>query len=204
MCPFRCRRAAARLMICCRDPWRRVQRLVVITAIAVCAVTPSASAQITESDLKAAFLHKFVKFVEWPAGALPPGHRLLMCVVGDDALAGALGRSIEGHAIDGHDLTVTVLKPGGPASGCHLLYVSASAMKRSAALLLSTRSAAIFTVSDADKFAESGGVAQLIVENGRMRFAINIASAQRGRLSLSSKLLSLAKIVKGDGNVLSR
>jgi hypothetical protein len=204
MCPFRCRRAAVRLMICSRDPWRRVQRLVVMTAIAVCAVTPFASAQITESALKAAFLHKFVKFVQWPAGALPPGQRLAMCIVGDAAVAGALGRRIEGQAIDGHDLTVTVLKPGDPASGCHLLYVSASAIKRSAGLLLNARSASIFTVSDADKFAESGGMAQLIVENGRMSFAINLASAQRGRLSLSSKLLSVAKSVKGDGNVLSR
>jgi hypothetical protein len=191
-------------MICSRDPWRRVQRLVVMTAIAVCAVTPFASAQIPESALKAALLHKFVKFVEWPADALPPGQRLAMCIVGDAAVAGALGRSIEGQAIDGHDLTVTVLKPGDPASGCHLLYVSASAIKRSAGLPLNARSASIFTVSDADKFAESGGVAQLIVENGRMRFEINIASAQRGRLSLSSKLLSVAKSVKGDGNVLSR
>jgi YfiR/HmsC-like len=197
MCPFRCRcRRAARLMICCRDPWRRVRLMVVMTAIAVCAVTPFASAQITESALKAAFLHKFVKFVEWPAGALPPGQRLAMCIVGDAALAGALGRSIEGQAIDGHELTVTVLKPGDPASGCHLLYVSASAIKRSAGLLLNARSASIFTVSDAHKFAESGGMAQLIVENGRMRFTINIASAQRGRLNLSSKLLSVATIVK--------
>ena len=59
----------------------------------------------------------------------------------------------------------------------------------------------MFTVSDANNFAESGGVAQLIVENDRMRFAINIASAQRGRLNISSKLLSLAKIVKDDRTV---
>ena len=52
-----------------------------------------------------------------------------------------------------------------------------------------------------NSFAESGGVAQLIVENDRMRFAINIASAQRVRLNISSKLLSLAKIVKDQSNV---
>jgi len=39
-------------------------------------------------------------------------------------------------------------------------------------------------------------VAQLILENNRMRFAINLAAAQRARLQLSSKLLSLATIVK--------
>jgi YfiR/HmsC-like len=54
-------------------------------------------------------------------------------------------------------------------------------------------------VSDADGFAQSGGVAELIVENDRMRFAINVASAHRTRLSISSKLLSLAIIVNDGG-----
>lgn len=173
----------------------------VIAAIAVCAFTPFAAAQMTEPALKAAFLHRFVKFVEWPADALAPGQRLAMCVVGDAAVAHALAQAIKGHPIEGHDLAVTVLKAKESASGCHLLYVSASEMKRSAALLLAARGASVFTVSDADSFAESGGVAQLIVENNRIRFAINVASAQRGRLNISSRLLTLATIVNGDPNV---
>lgn len=36
----------------------------------------------------------------------------------------------------------------------------------------------------------------LFVEEGRMRFAINIQAAERGRLRLSAKLLNLARIVK--------
>jgi hypothetical protein len=47
------------------------------------------------------------------------------------------------------------------------------------------------------KISRPVGVAQLIVENNRIRFAINLASAQRRRLTISSKLLSLATIVKG-------
>ena len=171
-------------------------------AIVVGSFTAFVSAQTaTAPALKAAFLYNFAQFVEWPADALAPGQRLAMCVVGDAAVADALGQTIKGHAIEGHELTVTVLKVGEPASGCHLLYVSASEIKRSAGLLLSAKDTSVFTVSDANNFAESGGVAQLIVENDRMRFAINIASAQRGRLNISSKLLSLAKIVKDDRNV---
>lgn len=193
-------------MICsCRVPRKRIQRLVVTAAIAVCAFTSFASAQTaTAPALKAAFLYNFAKFSEWPADALAPGQRLAMCVVGDAAVADALGQTIKGHAIGDHELTVTVLKVEESASGCHLLYVSASEIKRSARLLLGARGASVFTVSDAHKFAESGGVAQLIVEDDRMRFAINIASAQRGRLTISSKLLSLATIVKDDSNVFRR
>jgi uncharacterized protein DUF4154 len=168
----------------------------------MCAFTSLASAQTaTAPALKAAFLYNFAQFAEWPADALAPGQRLAMCVVGDASVADALGRIIKGHAIEGHELTVTVLKVEESASGCHLLYVSASEIKQSAGLLLGAKGASVFTVSDADSFAESGGVAQLIVEDHRMRFAINIASAQRRRLTISSKLLSLAKIVKDDRNM---
>jgi hypothetical protein len=132
---------------------------------------------------------------------LAPGQRLAMCVVGDDAVADALSQTIKGHAIAGRELMVTVLKSDESAAACHLLYVSASEIKRSAALLVAARGAAMFTVSDGNNFAESGGVAQLIVENDRMRFAINVASAQRRHLTISSKLLSLATIVKDDLNV---
>ena len=34
------------------------------------------------------------------------------------------------------------------------------------------------------------------IENGQMRFAIGVESARRARLELSSKLLSLAKIIQ--------
>ena len=159
---------------------------------------PADAQGVTAPALRAAFLFNFAKFSEWPADALAPGQRLSLCVVGDAAVADALGQTIKGHNIEGHELTVTILTVDESASACHLLYVSASEIKRSARLLLSAKRTSVFTVSDADGFAQSGGVAELIVENDRMRFAINVASAHRMRLNISSKLLSLATIVKED------
>jgi uncharacterized protein DUF4154 len=191
-----------------RSRTRRATRLVcvLLTALTVGGSPARALAAggVDVSALKAAFLYNFAKFSEWPADVLAPGQRIGMCVVGDAAVADALTQTIKGHEIVGHELMVAVLKPDESATACHLLYVSASEVKRSAALLVAARGAPVFTVSDGDQFAESGGVAQLIVENDRMRFAINIASAQRGRLAISSKLLSLATIVKDDPNVRGR
>jgi len=39
-------------------------------------------------------------------------------------------------------------------------------------------------------------VAQLIRDNGRMTFALNVDSAQEKRLQVSAKLLGLARLVK--------
>ena len=148
---------------------------------------------------RAAFLYNFAKFAVWPADILAPAQRHSLCVVGDDAVADALGQTIKGHTIEGHELTVQVVNADGPIRSCHLLYVDGLDVKRSTQLIEALKGASAFTVSDGDKFAELGGVAQLILENNRMRFAVNIASAQRARLQLSSKLLSLATIVK-DGH----
>jgi hypothetical protein len=160
-----------------------------------------AAAGVTVSMLKAAFLYNFANFAEWPEEALGGGQRLSLCVAGDDAVADALEKTIKGRKVDSHELTVEVIKADAPIGSCHLLYVGGLDKKRAGELLDSLKNAPIFTVSDVDQFAEMGGVAQLILENDRMRFAVNVGAARRARLKISSKLLSLAKIIKDQPNV---
>jgi len=150
----------------------------------------------TGDTLKAAFLYNFAKFAEWPADALSPGQPLALCVMGDHFVAFALEKTIQGHAVEGHQLTVEVLQPDSPIRTCHLLYVSPAAARQSAQLLDSLKESPVLTVGDTDTFAEQGGVAQLVFGRDRMRFVINVTAAQRARIALSSQLLSLAKIVK--------
>lgn len=116
-------------------------------------------------------------------------------------MAAALEQTINGQAIEGHKLMAHAIKGDTPIRWCHLLYVGGVDSKQFAQLLESVRDAPVFTVGDGEKFAERGGVAQLVLEKDRMRFAINIAAAQRARLTLSSRLLSLATIVKDTPHV---
>jgi hypothetical protein len=152
--------------------------------------------QATAPALKAAFLYNFAKFAEWPAVALPAGQPLSLCVVGDDGVAEALEQTIDGYAIDDHELVVTVLDPQLPGTACHLLYVSASHLKRANAMLSGVVDAPVLTVSDANGFAVSGGIAELIVQRNQIRFALNAAAAGRARIRLSSRLLRLAHAVQ--------
>lgn len=149
---------------------------------------------------KAAFLYNFAKFAEWPAGALAPGQTLTLCVIGDTDVADALRQIIGQQVLDGHELAVRTESAAGPGA-CHVLYLGGLDPRRSAQAIDALKGASVLSVSDGARFAELGGVAQLIVENDRMRFAINPASARRARITLSSKLLSLATIVKDDHDV---
>jgi hypothetical protein len=177
-----------------RLAWGRLA--VVVAALLLPWSAPVAAQRVTAPALKAAFLFNFVNFIEWPAEVLAPGQHLSLCVIGDTAVADALAQTIKGRSVDDHALTLSVKAADGPVLQCHLLYLAGPDAKRSEQLLLALSGASIFTVGDGDRFAETGGVAQLILENGRIRFAVNMDAARRAHLKISSKLLSLATIIK--------
>jgi len=179
---------------------RREGRLAVATVVlAVALVLPGGTAAAQSASapaMKAAFLYNFAKFAQWPADALPPGQPLVLCVLDDHEVADALEQMVRAQIVEGHALTLRVVSADGPIRSCHLLYAGGPDSKQAAQLMNTLTGAAVFSVGDRDRFAERGGVAQFFVENDRMRFAINTVAAQRARITLSSKLLSLAKIVK--------
>jgi hypothetical protein len=175
---------------------------VVLAALLLLWSAPVGAQRVTAPALKAAFLFNFVNFIEWPADILAPGQRLSLCVIGDTAVADALEQTIKGRSVDDHALTLSVMKVAdGPVLQCHLVYVGDPDARRTDQLLFALSGTSIFTVGDGDRFAEAGGVAQLILENGHIRFAVNIGAARRARLKISSKLLSLATIIKDPTDV---
>jgi hypothetical protein len=170
--------------------------LVVATILLAWAASAALAQSAPESALKAAFLYNFAKFAEWPADA-PSADPLTVCVFGDSAIADALDQTVKGRTVDGRKTVVVRVKPEG-FRGCHVLYLAGLDTKHTQAVIDDLKGAPVLTVGDREQFAQSGGVAGLFVEQGRMRFAINVEAAQRGRLRISSRLLSLAKIVKDD------
>jgi hypothetical protein len=176
---------------------RRWSRVIGLVALVAGISVPCVDASTSVGVLKATFLYNFAKFTEWPTDVLAPGQRLLLCVVGDADVAEALEQTIKGRMLDGHTLEVQVVTLDAlPTFPCHVLYISSNDLKRSAARLAALRTVPTLTVSDGDKFAQHGGIAQLVTEHDHMRFAINPMAAARARLRLSSKLLSLAELMK--------
>jgi len=54
---------------------------------------------------------------------------------------------------------------------------------------------AVLLVGEESGFAKQGAVVNFFIESNRVRFEINTEAARRAQLKISSKLLSLAKIV---------
>ena len=150
---------------------------------------------VTEPSLKAAFVYNFAKFTEWPSDALPAAAPFTACVLGDGPVTEALERTVKGRLLSGRSVSVSRVTLDGPLRSCHLLYVSGVTAAQVSALVLVVKGAPVLTISDVDDFTPLGGIAHVFVENGRMRFELNLDRAKLSRLQLSSKLLTLASRV---------
>ena len=165
----------------------------------VCSSARRVEAQdVTEVTLKGAFLFNFARFTEWPADALQPDTTVSACVFGDRAVADAFAKTVKGKQLAGRAIAVTTIAANESIPPCHLLYLSGVAEARIAEIVSTLRDTPVLTVSDSDTFTKRGGIVQIFVESGKMKFRINSRSARRARLQLSSRLLALAEVVDED------
>ncbi len=150
-----------------------------------------------EHDVKASFVYTVAKFVDWPEESFErPDAPLVFEVLGDDPLEQALERAVHGKTVNGHPLEVVRVGEGGGLTTCHVLYVGRSEAGRLREVLDQARGGAILTVGELARFAESGGVMGLRVEQNMIRFEVNVDAAERAHLAISSKILKLGKVVR--------
>lgn len=152
--------------------------------------------QASESSVKAAYLSKFGAFVEWPdavfASASSP---IVLCVQGEDPFGTTLDQTIGGQRIGPHAMEVRRLDRVDRGSGCQILYLAGSKKQSTAEALRQVRGAPVLTVTD-DERPGPQGIIHFTVRNNHVRFTIDADTAAQNRLSLSSKLLSVAISVR--------
>jgi len=159
-------------------------------------LSPSLAQAFREYDLKAVFLFNFAQFVEWPTEAFPDANApLVIGVLGSDPFGAALDQTVRGETANGHPFLIKRYSNVDDVSGCHILFISRSETAHLGQIVERLRGKNTLTVSDADDFAQRGGMILFVTENNRIRLKINVAAAKAARLSLSSKLLRPAEIV---------
>lgn len=166
------------------------------TASSNVGATPPATA-LPESQVKAEFIERFTRFVDWPDSAFPSRtSSFVVCVWGSGALSEQLERIVVRRAIKARTVRVVHVGSGEQLSACHLLYVSTTEPRVVRAVSSMTRGRAILSVSDQPGFAEEGMLINLILnDDGFVRFEINREVARASGLKISAKLLRLARLV---------
>jgi hypothetical protein len=154
-----------------------------------------------EYQVKAVFLFNFAQFVEWPPAAFSEENApLAICVLGDDPFGSYLDDVVRGEQVNSRRLTVQRFRSPDDIKGCQVLFVSKSQNRNLEKALAAVKGMDALTVSDADDFAERGGMIQLETQNGKIRLRINVGAAKSASLTISSKLLRSAEIVASRGD----
>lgn len=151
-----------------------------------------------EYELKAAMLYNLTQFVEWPASAYPDLHApILLCILGRDPFGSSLTATVLRKTVNGRPVLIRHPQNDKEARGCHVLYISSSERKATAQIYATLNGSSVLTVGEMTQFAAHGGMIQFSLEDQQVRFDINLDAASRAGLKISSKLLVLARIVKG-------
>ena len=173
----------------------------ILLAIMLCLLGEKALAQTRSADedqVKAAFLLNFGRFVEWPATAFADQTEpFRICISGATDVANALGVLTIGQKLHGRDIAVHLIDHHQPVKQCHILFIGNVTAKERKNLLAETKGTSTFTVADEKDFILNGGMLGLVNTDNRISFEINQQLAEDAGLKISSRLLSLARVVRG-------
>jgi hypothetical protein len=149
--------------------------------------------QTPEYRLKAAILTKFSQFVDWPRTALADGQSFTLCVTPSHPFGSILPELVHGERFRDHTVVAREIGSAAAVDGCHMLFVARDDL--GAGYLQRASSRAVLTVGDDDRFIPQGGIINLLVVDGAIRFEVDEARARRVGLGLNAQLLRLASKV---------
>jgi hypothetical protein len=148
--------------------------------------------KIEEYEARAAFLLSLAKFTEWPEEALPPGEPLVLGVLGESPMGGAL-EALASTQVQGRKIVVRRFRTASEVQPCHMLYFPTAEERQLQALAPRLAGHGVFTVGETSFFLGFGGALQLFTEEGRMRFVLNRAALDQSHLRVSAQVQRLAK-----------
>ena len=183
---------------------RRLGILILVAAMTL-NLAPSADAQTGDASdsseylIKAGFIYNFAKFVEWPSTSFPQADSpIVIGILGTDPFGSVLDRIVADKKIGSRGFVVRRYKWSKDLKDlreCQILFVSSSEKVHTDEVLEFVKWLPVLTIGETPGFAERGGVIRFTVEDNRVRFEVSVDAAHNANLNISSRLLTLAKII---------
>lgn len=179
-------------------PWRPPRRAAWIIGFALLGLQLIALGQrqnVTEDQVKAAYLLNFAKLAEWPSTVLPTGPSPVVIGVsgGDDAFLSVLKAVVSGKIIGTHPVEVKTVSSQEEMKACHIVFFRASESKRAQSLMAALAQADVLFVGESESFLAQGGMMNLVKDHASIRFEVNSDALDRSHIYFSSKIFALAR-----------
>lgn len=152
-----------------------------------------------EYILKAGFIERFTRFIEWPANANmdDQAQPFVIGVIGDDPFDGNLDKFYKKTSIKNKKVDIHYYSSPDQIKPCNILFISESKHDEIESILKSLKSDSILTMADTDGYAEKGVMINFIIKEDKIRFEINESSIKQSKLKVSHLLLRQATVVNG-------
>ena len=150
-----------------------------------------------ENQIKAAYLYQLGRYIQWPAKAFPSAQSpFVIGVLKQDPIAADLDQIARVKKIEDRPIEIRRFSPDGDVPACHILFLPASlAPEVQAAVVRKVSGKNVLLVGDAAKFFAQGGAVRFVIEENNVRLHIARKAAQREGLTISSKLLQVARVL---------
>ncbi len=149
--------------------------------------------------VRAAFVIKLTRYMTWED---PPESEsdspIRIGVVGQPAVAEALGALIPDQTFDGRPFELVRANRLEDALDCHIVYVGERESDAIETQREAMEASHALTIGEGPEFAQDGGIVRLFERENRLAFEINRAAARRTGVRFSSQLLRLASILESD------
>ena len=188
-CAGHCLCEVLHMLMSASRSWRKFCAL----ALLVMAPLALAQRQAPEPELKAAILANMLLFVDWPTHGGQATDRLTVCYLDAGPVATAL-EQLGGKLLKGKPLQV-VRVDTETMGACHALYLSPFDSASLPRIVPNLQASGILLASDSPGYLERGVMLNLDVDRGRIVFDIDLRSIRQAKLTMSSKVLRLARQV---------
>ena len=184
---------------------KKVGLLIVITCLLSAMALGGHAEGLDSSDsseylIKAGFIYNFAKLVEWPTASFAqPDSPIVIGILGEDPFGATLDRIVADKKINGRGFAVKRVKYSRDFKDlrdCNILFVSSSEKEHIESVIDAMKGLPILTIGDAPGFAKRGGIINFMLEDNKVRFEVNVEAAKHADLTISSRLLTLARIVQ--------
>jgi hypothetical protein len=179
------------------------QRLALwLGGLAVAMACLDARAQITAApdEVEAAYVHKFLSYVEWPPRVLSTASApIVVGVAGSDRMFDLLSAIATSHTAQGRAIRIVRLGKPEQVPDLHLVFVGKDAWGDLPAWTAASKDRGLVVATDAPQGVDRGATLAFVQLAGKIRFEASLSAAERAGIKLSARLLAVADRVVGAG-----
>lgn len=168
----------------------------IIASIAVF-VSSTGHGEISDYELKAAYIAHITEFVKWPRSSpLKDDNTFSICVFGNHPIEEPLAKLPKLMKVDKRPIIIRRIDYPEDALGCNMLFVPLNENGRITEIQKHIEKGAVLLINEVPSIPSHGQLISIYRDGNRLRIQVYLHKAQDAGFIISARLLKLANIVE--------